>query len=125
MAQIPFQKMDEKENLTLSGLRHPEGEKSALRPTDQRKQVLQNRQCPAFVILREKKVRSGRQIRENNHFQAGQWHDLKKLKLCCNIFRVRAVLLVEQQGAKKGGFEDEEDECIINGNGDHDSGNRS
>ena len=101
MAQIPFQKMDEKENLTLSGLRHPEGEKSALRPTDQRKQVLQNRQCPAFVILREKKAHAGRQIRENNHFQAGQWHDLKKLKLCCNIFRVRAVLLVEQQGAKK------------------------
>ena len=101
MAQIPFQKMDEKENLTLSGIRHPEREKSALRPTDQRKQVLQNRQCPAFVILREKKAHAGRQIRENNHFQAGQWHDLKKLKLCCNIFRVRAVLLVEQQGAKK------------------------
>ena len=101
MAQIPFQKMDEKENLTLSGIHHPEREKSALRPTDQRKQVLQNRQCPAFVILREKKAHAGRQIRENNHFQAGQWHDLKKLKLCCNIFRVRAVLLVEQQGAKK------------------------
>ena len=85
----------------MSGIRHPEREKSALRPTDQRKQVLQNRQCPAFVILREKKAHAGRQIRENNHFQAGQWHDLKKLKLCCNIFRVRAVLLVEQQGAKK------------------------